>query len=781
MEQSQKVQNFFRSSSFKGRNRLLTALGLEAPFSLLSTNFILTGYAIAIGASDLHIGLLTTLPLVASLSQFLASAVYEHTGHAKLSHILICIPRILIWFFILSIPIIYNPGHRIIPFLAAFFIRALFSHAGTPTWHVWRSNLIPGGTRGRYFAREHIVIGISGMLVMFLIGRYLSFYPKESFLGFQKVFFVGAIFGMVTLGIFTSVPSGSEPKPEKSSTNYLGLLLQVLKNNKFMYFILAYSLYILATTLRMTFASAFMLKTIGLSYNFIANCIILMTFSQLAVLSLWGYMADKYGNKHIMIISASCGCLTSILWLLTTPQYYFFIPVIYILSGIFISGMTLSYSSMLFGLVPKHFKSIYFAIAGVLASLIGAISSLVSIFIVNLVRDRSFIILGMEFSKYHLPFIFSAIAMGAVIFLFTKLYEPKAKSIGYVLSKFKSLSVIETFYYIILFSLTRVESKKAKITEKLGESRTPIAMDELVYSLDDISLKIRQEAAIALGKIKAPESVDSLIEKLQDEDSGIQAVCVSALGKIGDRRATEPLIRMLKNTNKEVRLQSALAIGEIGDQYASTYLEDSLNKEEDKVVRSAIGWAISKMGVLNSVKLLLPHTIRNAPYYSDQFILYVGNLLSSGDDFYKFFQRFKSGQINEKEYLEDVLNALIKDIEKCKFINGTDIIKNLEDFNISYAKLNHKEIIVEFSHVLMRIVDSFLINYNYKSLIKYELDRKISEIAQLEERIAECLRVTMFLAKADVKNEKIRAEHVILVLFSCGLAVKHIGKTIFDK
>jgi len=228
---------FFKGSSFKGRGRLITAAAFHTPYGLLITNFILTGYAISLGANDLQIGLLTTLPLIASLAQFPASALYEYTGHAKLSHILIGIPGMLIWFFILSIPVIYEPGHRVIPFLIALFIQALFMYASNPSWQIWLSNLIPKWARGRYLARQSIIVNIPSMLALFIIGRYLALYPKESFSGFQKVFFVAVIFRIITIVIHTSIPPGSESKPEKASTNYMGLLLQVLRNNKFMYFI----------------------------------------------------------------------------------------------------------------------------------------------------------------------------------------------------------------------------------------------------------------------------------------------------------------------------------------------------------------------------------------------------------------------------------------------------------------------------------------------------------------------------------------------------------------
>lgn len=300
-------------------------------------------------------------------------------------------------------------------------------------------------------------------------------------------------------------------------------------------------------------------------------------------------------------------------------------------------------------------------------------------------------------------------------------------------------------------------------------------MGELIHSLDDISPKVRKEAALALGKMEDPEAVDALIRKLQDEDSGIQAISAISLGKIGDRRAAQPLLKMLSTFDREIRLQCALALGEIGDESASQPLTEFLEKEKDKSVRSAIGWALSKISSPGTVRCLLPYVVSETPPYSNQFILYVGTVLSRSDEFYKILQHFESAAQDKKEYLADMLGILRKDIKKCRAAGSREAADKISEIAAALHTIEYTDIIEKLAAILGQLIEAHIEARESAARAEGGAEQQLESRQPMDEMLAHALAAAAFFAKPEIERSTIRAEHVILVIFAFNIAARRLS------
>lgn len=83
--------------------------------------------------------------------------------------------------------------------------------------------------------------------------------------------------------------------------------------------------------------------------------------------------------------------------------------------------------------------------------------------------------------------------------------------------------------------------------EKLGRTKNPVVVPELIKSLQNRPDDIRIGAARALGEIGDPAAVRHLIPLLKDENPLVASTAADSLGAIGDPAATKGLVEFLRD------------------------------------------------------------------------------------------------------------------------------------------------------------------------------------------------------------------------------------------
>jgi HEAT repeat protein len=123
----------------------------------------------------------------------------------------------------------------------------------------------------------------------------------------------------------------------------------------------------------------------------------------------------------------------------------------------------------------------------------------------------------------------------------------------------------------------------------------------LVARLNDSSIAVRRDAALALGRMgpKASAAVPLLIEALRDMDRDTHLAAASALGDIGPAASTAVphLGRAVKDGDVAVRRTAAYALGRIGPA-AKAAVPDLIEalKDKDEYTRSSAAQALGRIG-----------------------------------------------------------------------------------------------------------------------------------------------------------------------------------------
>lgn len=264
----------------------------------------ITPYALAIGANNAQIGLLTSIPsLLGNLSQLFTSRLLERCSRKKiivtgvLLQALMWIPIILVGYLSFYQKIIINFAPKLI--ILFYTALVLFGSFVSPAWNsLMRDNI--GEKRGDYFGNRHKIAGIVSLVVMLACGFILDFFSKINlFFGFLILFGVALIARLVAV-FFLTKHYEPELKLEKGYYFSLWQFIRKIPQSNFGKFTVVISLISFGTAIASPFFAVYMLKNLNFDYAVWTLIVVVNLFSSLIFMPFWGKFADNYGNLRVL-------------------------------------------------------------------------------------------------------------------------------------------------------------------------------------------------------------------------------------------------------------------------------------------------------------------------------------------------------------------------------------------------------------------------------------------------------------------------------------------------
>lgn len=368
----------------KDLSRFILEGSLNTVFGTVIGGAFLVAFALALGATDAHIGLLTAMPALLNLVQIIGSYLISLVGSAKRVCLVASGIFRLIWLCILLMPmfILSDPGTGAVVLIAFIAAASLFSSLSGIAWMSWITPTVPESIRGRFFGHRNMVGSFVGMVIGLIAGRFIDFwqntYPEGSqmILGYSLLFAFGIIFGVAGWVVLTRI---SDPHSSKSTaqTNFSQQVQQPLRDAGFRKWIVFAAVWGFSVGIAGPFFSVYMIRTLQISFSLIATFGLVSGLFNTMGMRFWGGVIDDIGSKPLLYACSVVAGLTPLLWLAAAPGSYSILWVINILTGLAWSGIGLSTSQMLMSAAPKEGSSIYFSVFAAVTGLSGAIAPIV--------------------------------------------------------------------------------------------------------------------------------------------------------------------------------------------------------------------------------------------------------------------------------------------------------------------------------------------------------------------------------------------------------------------
>jgi MFS family permease len=384
--------------------RSLRASTLDGVFATIFSNItggvLLSNFLVELDATPTEIGLLSSIPLVANLLQPIGALIGDRTNSRHNYCLWVYGPARLLWLILFGWIVVSN-WHPVAPktlvycTLAIALLSSGMGAFGSASWLSWLAALVPRRLRGRYFGIRNSAASLTNLVSVPLLGLFVSVFPGGSIQGFGLLVLLGVVAGMISLGFqFLMVDvnpqvqqesaarevSDREPHAHSESNENPANppWFTFLQDGNFLRFLLYFGTWMFAVNLSAPFFNIYMLDTLEISIRSVTLYNSLQAGANLLLLLLWGKLADRVGNRFLLLTVGILVAITPLLWLGTDANLlsvWLWFPLLHILAGGTWSAIDLCNNNLQLGVAPVRNQSSYFAIAAAVAGVSGAVGT----------------------------------------------------------------------------------------------------------------------------------------------------------------------------------------------------------------------------------------------------------------------------------------------------------------------------------------------------------------------------------------------------------------------
>jgi hypothetical protein len=151
----------------------------------------------------------------------------------------------------------------------------------------------------------------------------------------------------------------------------------------------------------------------------------------------------------------------------------------------------------------------------------------------------------------------------------------------------------------------RDERQTVMMTERMGQTKSPLTVDELLEALKDPRFNVRFEAIISIARMESdPRLVEALCQIVEGTEVSLSVIAAWALGRMGDERAIAALRHGLDSQYRSIKAHCARALGTLGDHALAPGLLANLQAETDKGLRMAYAAALGNLQYTEAMSAL---------------------------------------------------------------------------------------------------------------------------------------------------------------------------------
>ncbi len=576
-------------------------------FATLVGGTFMVGFVKQLGGSDLWIGILTAIPSLLGIVQIPGAVM----GRSRPGFKGFVLPGGLAWR-IFYIPLIALPLVALAADVKLWVLGSLIAIASlcvlmvNPTYNDWLASLVPESSRGWFFSRRNAILAGVGTAVGLLGGIILDAMKRagNAEQGFAAVFGLGIVCAALSFLFFLRMTDAQRPNPVRQSmTEAISAMKAPFANRNFRKVILFFTVFIFAQAFPGNLFGAFALESLHLPFTIIQLCGMAQAVGSIIAARSWGYLADKYGNRPLLMLLGIGIATTPICWAFTRPDDLIWntsiLLVGHIFSGVIWGGVMVCQFNLLLATADADDRATYIGVGMATQAIIGGIAPLAGAYIMATFRES----LG-GFGAYHVIF-WSTVGLRLVASVFLlPVKEPNSVSIRETVRKLRSITPKG---YAALRSLATSDTplQRQEAIEEVATRRFSIATEEIIIALHDPSPRVRRHAAMALAKLGDQSAVMALVHQLDDHPDLVEDETIEALGDLGSEQAVPALIRHLHSPRSSTRRAAAKSLGKIGALVATVPLMKAASDLGDADLRRASLQALRIMGAVEAEEVIL--------------------------------------------------------------------------------------------------------------------------------------------------------------------------------
>jgi MFS family permease len=406
------------------------------------------------GFNDFTLGVLGSLPFVATFGQIIASLLIQRTGGLlKYQFIECAVVHRALWLVAAVIPIVLPIPSTlaVVALLVTLAVSWFLGALSSPPWITWMGALIPRRIRGRYFANRERICQLVMTAVILASASMLTLFYDKDLKGIQwpaiyyicALLAVAAVCGTIDILLFYKipevlpVPSGrGDVRGSEGVLRFLHrMLIQPLGDRVFRHYVLFGTTMSFSMTVAGWYFWCNALDHDRLHWSPLATDVLFLVIGPLGGIGsapLWGKAIDRWGRRPVLMACTVGAILCIVPWFFIMPWMGYALAIVACLLGAASwTAISLAQTSIVLGFADGTGQSRYIAASAVLISMGGAaggwLGGALTQWLVHL--QTAPIVLGpFSWTNYHVAFLLVVLSRIGGLFWLIGMPDPGAGS-----------------------------------------------------------------------------------------------------------------------------------------------------------------------------------------------------------------------------------------------------------------------------------------------------------------------------------------------------------------
>ncbi len=407
--------------------RLSVAEGaLSTAMGTLLSGVFLTAFALSLGATPLHIGILAALPSLATTAQLLGARILNAGVNRKR----FCVGSIaasrIVWAAVLVLPVLNVGVSRcaIAVLMAVVAVSSVLASLGGVASLSWIRDLVPHGKRFGFLGLRN-QINVVLALVLSVGGAFFLDWWSETYPGSSTGF--GWVLGAAILCGFLAVPilgRLDDPGPAKGTTVSIKPDLAPLKHRNFRNLVLFYIIWNLANNLAAPFFALYMIQNLQLPFWHIMALQSFASVVGLAATQVWTALGHRIGTRQVVFLATLGDAFCPACWLFVSPDTVWALPFLF-LFGVFNTPLAVGGHALLMHIAPDQRAPSYLALFNAIVGVVMCAAAIGGGYIANSLATQELSVGSDSVFGLKLVFLLSFVGRLASLSLLGKVVSPE--------------------------------------------------------------------------------------------------------------------------------------------------------------------------------------------------------------------------------------------------------------------------------------------------------------------------------------------------------------------